>query len=173
MRLVWGCNHSPMADFMHTDQPPKVSNNKIGKSGRFVMPSWAAASSTNVFSGQQSHGSKLLAVACGTYINDITNALVRVPDFAIGNSSRVHFSLGGLPPPQTPRVAVGGLRPPTPLRKVGLRPPWALGPILDGALGPMGPGPRLDLELFGPKMGFWEIEKQKGARLGPRWGHLG
>ena len=97
----------------------------------------------------------------------------RVPDFAIGNSSRVHFSLGGLPPPQTPRVAVGGLRPPTPLRKVGLRPPWALEPILDGALGPMGPGPRLDLELFGPKMGFWEIEKQKGARLGPRWAHLG
>ena len=83
----------------------------------------------------------------------------RVPDFAIGNSSGVHFSLGGLPPPQTPRVAVGGLRPPTPLRKVGLRPPWALEPILDGALGPMGPGPRLDLELFGPKMGFWEIEK--------------
>ena len=52
-----------------------------------------------------------------------------------------------------------GCRPPTPLRKVGLRPPWALDPILDGALGPMGPGPRLHLELFRPKMGFWEIEK--------------
>ena len=75
--------------------------------------------------------------------------------------------------PHTPRVAVGGLRPPTPLRKVGLRPPWALGPIWDGALGPMGPGPRVDLELFGPKMDFWKIEKQEGARLGPRWAHLG
>ena len=63
----------------------------------------------------------------------------RVPDFAIANSSRVHFSLGGLPPPHSPRVAVGGLRPPTTLRKVGLRPPWALEPIWDGALGPMGP----------------------------------
>ena len=69
--------------------------------------------------------------------------------------------------PNNPRAAVGGLRPPTPLRKVGLRPPCALDPILDGALGPIGPGPRLDLELFGPKMGFWEIEKQKGASLGP------
>ena len=62
--------------------------------------------------------------------------------------------------------------PPTPLRKVGLQPPWALDPIWDGALGPMGPGPRLDLELFGPRMGFWEIEKQKGAHWaqdGPIW----
>ena len=98
---------------------------------------------------------------------------LRVPEFAIGNSSRVHFSLGGLPPPQTPRVAVGGLRPPTPLRKVGLRPPWALDPILDGALGPMAPGPRLDLELFGPKMGFWEIAKIKRGPIGPKMGPFG
>ena len=61
----------------------------------------------------------------------------------------------------------GGLRPSTPLRKVGLRPPWVLGPIWDGALGPMAPGPRVDLELFGPKMGFWEIEKERGPPLGP------
>ena len=83
----------------------------------------------------------------------------RVPDFAVGNSSKGLFSVGGLPPPHTPRVAVGGLRPPTPLRKVGLRPPWALEALWDGALGPNGPGPGLDLELFGPKVGFWEIEK--------------
>ena len=46
-------------------------------------------------------------VGCGASWN-------RVPDFAIANSSRVHFSLGGLPPPQTHRVAVGGPRPPPP-----------------------------------------------------------
>ena len=73
--------------------------------------------------------------------------------------------------PPDPRVAVGGAPPPpTPL--LGLRPPWALDPILDGALGPMAPGPRLDLELPGPNMGLGGIEKQKGARLGPRWAHL-
>ena len=47
----------------------------------------------------------------------------RVSDFAIANSSRGPFSVGGLPPPHTPWVAVGGLRPPTPLQNVGLRPP--------------------------------------------------
>ena len=84
----------------------------------------------------------------------VSTETLRVPDFAIGNSSRVHFSLGGLPPPHTPRVAVGGLRPPTPLRKVGLRLPWALGTIWDGALGPMGPGPRWGLGAICAQSGF-------------------
>ena len=63
---------------------------------------------------------------------------------AIANSSRVHFSLGGLLPRQTPRVAVGGLRPPTPLQKVGLRPPWTLDPRWSQSQdspGPTGPWP--------------------------------
>ena len=97
----------------------------------------------------------------------------RVPDFAIGNSSKGPFSVGGLPPPHTPRVAVGGLRPPTPLRKVGLRPPGAARSPQPGPQGPKTSFGIMDLELFGPKMGFGEIEKQKGARMGPKWAHLG
>ena len=41
-------------------------------------------------------------------------------------------------------------------------------------MGPMGfKQGIMDLELFGPKMGLGEIEKQKGARMGPKWAHLG
>ena len=39
--------------------------------------------------------------------------LVRVPDFAIANSSRRHFSVGGLPPhPHPPALQWGGSAPP-------------------------------------------------------------
>ena len=37
---------------------------------------------------------------------------IRVPDFAIANSSKDPFSVGGLPPPHTPRVCSGGAPPP-------------------------------------------------------------
>ena len=45
--------------------------------------------------------------------------------------------------------------------------------VLDGALGRIAPGARLDLELFGPKVGLGEIEKQKETQDGPKMGLFG
>ena len=100
----------------------------------------------------------------------------RVSDFAICNSSRGPFSVGGLPPPHTPRVAVGGLRPPTPLRKVGLRPPGAARSPQPGPQGPKTSFGIMDLELFGPngKIGkIGKIGKSKRGLNGPQMGPFG
>ena len=65
-----------------------------------------------------------------------------------------------------------GAPPPDP-HLVGLRPPGAARSPQPGPQGPKTSFGIMDLELFGPKMGFGEIEKQKGARMGPKWVHLG
>ena len=88
----------------------------------------------------------------------------RVPDFAIGNSSKGPFSVGGR------------LRPPTPLRKVGLRPPGAARSPQPGPQGPKTSFGIVDLELFGPngKIGkIGKIGKSKRGLNGPQMGPFG
>ena len=50
-------------------------------------------------------------------------AYLRVPDFAIGNSSKGPFSVGGLPPPHTPPKSR-----PSASRGRTLPPTWVPGP---------------------------------------------
>ena len=91
--------------------------------------------------------------------------------FAI--APRAPFLGGGLPPTYTPRVAVGGLRPPTPFQKVGLRPPGAARSPQPGSHGPKTSFGIVDLELFGFKMGFGGNRKTKRGPNGPQMGPFG
>ena len=58
-------------------------------------------------------------------------------------------------------------------KEVGLRPPGAARSPQPGSQGPKTSFGIMDLELFGPKIGFGEIEKQKGTKMGTKWAHLG
>ena len=99
----------------------------------------------------------------------------RVPDFAIANSSRRHFSVGGPAAPPHPLRCSGGAPPPhTPPKS---RPSASMGPrsLVGWGPGPKWPWTRIGLGAIWAQdeMDFGEIEKQKGSQLGPRWVHLG
>ena len=85
----------------------------------------------------------------------------------------VPFLWGGCRPPTHTRVAVGGLRPSTPLRKVGLRPPGAARSPQPGSQGPKTSFGIMDLELFGPNGKIGKIGKSKRGLNGPQMGPFG